>query len=281
MYHPFFKLWQPQSTASTTQLYLTKQPPLKGGIRPPFLSIILPSAKMQPTTTVADLIAMLSQLDASLVTALPPSLSALVGAQPGATNTQAPAVAGPAVAAAAPATAVPATTQPPAAPAAAQPAPATTTAAAPAAFVGVFRCPNCETVHFMAPIAEASPAPSPPPAPNPAAEPAAAAVPSLAPSISQAPSCSASSSTAPAANAASANFVPPPSTPGPSTPSGRWYSVTYGRQVGVYQDWFGVVEPLVIGVPNWKCKAFSTFAAANNHFNAYSAAGLVRVFVDH
>ncbi|KAF9493994.1 hypothetical protein BDN71DRAFT_1432076 [Pleurotus eryngii] len=241
---------------------------------------------------------MLSQLDASLVMTLPPGLSALATAQPAATTTQAPVAIAAAQPAVAPATAAPVT---PAATATVQPAPTMTMPVAPAAFAAIFRCPNCNTIHFMAPVANSSPAlnsspaPSPPPTPNPGSMPTtptniggststlsptttaalSCATSSLAASISQAPSCSASSSTAPAANMANANFIPPPNTTGSC-----WYSVMFGCQVGVYQDWFGIVEPLVNSVPGWKCKSFSIFAAANNHFNAHSTAGLVRVYVD-
>ncbi|KAJ8489751.1 hypothetical protein ONZ45_g13451 [Pleurotus djamor] len=43
---------------------------------------------------------------------------------------------------------------------------------------------------------------------------------------------------------------------------GHWYSVAIGREVGVLQDWEGVVRPLVIGVPYWCCRRFATQASA-------------------
>ncbi|KAL4256455.1 hypothetical protein AB1N83_012230 [Pleurotus pulmonarius] len=66
----------------------------------------------------------------------------------------------------------------------------------------------------------------------------------------------------------------------PAGAPGRWYAVTVGRQIGVFQDWYGVVEDLVQGVPGWRCRAFSTYAAAQLHFNAQVLAGATRVHTD-
>ncbi|KAF7424664.1 hypothetical protein PC9H_009974 [Pleurotus ostreatus] len=85
--------------------------------------------------------------------------------------------------------------------------------------------------------------------------------------------------------ATSSNFGTPPSTPGHALSStagnnGRWYAVTYGRQIGVFRDWYGIVEPLVANVPHWKCRGFSTLAAATAHFNERVNAGAAGIYVD-
>ncbi|KDQ25252.1 hypothetical protein PLEOSDRAFT_1106192 [Pleurotus ostreatus PC15] len=76
--------------------------------------------------------------------------------------------------------------------------------------------------------------------------------------------------------AASSSTATPPATPTSSSP-GRWYAVTVGRQIGVFQDWYGVVEPLVQGVPGWRCRAFGSYEAAQIHFNAQVLAGATRI----
>ncbi|KAG9223438.1 hypothetical protein PLEOSDRAFT_154731 [Pleurotus ostreatus PC15] len=154
-------------------------------------------------------------------------------------------------------------------------APAVAAAAAPAVAVptaapafangqiplgGVFRCPSCNAVHTLVPAA-------PPPAPNtPAAPPPALNTPAALP---------------PAPNAPAA---PPPDPNMPAAPprlvrtghfsaatgiyGRRWYAVVVGRQVGVFQDWQHIVEPLTINVPGWMCKGFSSFADAEAHLLA-------------
>ncbi|KAF4568577.1 hypothetical protein EYR36_010589 [Pleurotus pulmonarius] len=293
-------------------------------------------------TTVAELIAILSQLDASLVTTLPPGIQAPTAqpanapaAQPAnvpaaaAQPANAPAAAAqpanvpaaaaqpanvPAAAAqpanvpaaaAQPANVPAAAAQPANVPAAAaqpanapaQPASATATANPLAVFAAMFRCPNCDTVHFLSPINGPPPVvppivPSAPPASQAATSAGAAGVTPYVPpfgaylfgpsasQFSAPPSTPSSRSIAPASTPGCADpgSVPPMT---PSMSSGRWYSVTYGRQIGVFQDWFGVVEPLVSGVPSWKCKSFSTLAAATAHFNAHVAAGQTGIYVDN
>ncbi|KDQ29895.1 hypothetical protein PLEOSDRAFT_157607 [Pleurotus ostreatus PC15] len=46
-----------------------------------------------------------------------------------------------------------------------------------------------------------------------------------------------------------------------------WYSVTRGRQVGVFQGWDDLVCSLVQGVPRWRCKRFATEQQARIHYN--------------
>ncbi|KDQ22298.1 hypothetical protein PLEOSDRAFT_171716 [Pleurotus ostreatus PC15] len=214
------------------------------------------------TTTVSDLIQFLTQLNTGNAAPAPNAVPAPAVAPATANVAPAPAVA-PAAANVAPAPAVapaaanvaPAPAVAPAADVAPAVAPAANVAPAPAnapgnaaqaPFSAVFQCPNCDTVHFLGPVnVSAVPGAAPAPAANPGL--AALAV--------------------PVGNQAS-----------PSNTAGRWYSVTHGRQIGVFRDWYGVVEPLVNGVPDWRCKSFSTYAAAANHFNTHLAAGMARVY---
>ncbi|KDQ25220.1 hypothetical protein PLEOSDRAFT_1106161 [Pleurotus ostreatus PC15] len=125
----------------------------------------------------------------------------------------------------------------PTGPAAPAPAPAavnvnvTPTGAA----AGYFRCPNCNVLHPLAVVA--GPVPK-----TPAGD----------------------GGTAPAGG-------PPtvPATPvaGTSAETGSWYSVTRGREVGVFRGWDVIVSSLVEGVPRWRCKHFATEQQAHAHFN--------------
>ncbi|OBZ68739.1 hypothetical protein A0H81_11113 [Grifola frondosa] len=63
--------------------------------------------------------------------------------------------------------------------------------------------------------------------------------------------------------------------PIPST-SERWYAVTRGRQVGVFEGWSNV-SPLVTGVSFAIAQRYSSQAAAQAAFNAALAAGTVVV----
>ncbi|KAJ8688798.1 hypothetical protein PTI98_000461 [Pleurotus ostreatus] len=94
---------------------------------------------------------------------------------------------------------------------------------------GYFRCPNCDTLHQLV-VAAASPA--------------------------------AASAGTPVASACSSSS--PSST---ANDAGSWYSVTRGRQVGVFRGWDTIVASLVEGVPRWRCKRFATEQQAQAHFN--------------
>ncbi|KAF9487544.1 hypothetical protein BDN71DRAFT_1436768 [Pleurotus eryngii] len=59
------------------------------------------------------------------------------------------------------------------------------------------------------------------------------------------------------------SFIPPPGSPSAD--------LTYR---------YGIVEPLINGVPGWKCKSFSTLAVVTTHFNACAAAGITGVHID-
>ncbi|KAF4586321.1 hypothetical protein EYR38_010596 [Pleurotus pulmonarius] len=206
-------------------------------------------------TTVSDLIQILTQLN----TGNPNAGNTAANAAPAApvaapASNVAPAAPAAPVAAPAPNVAPAAVVAANAAPAAPAAAPAPNVApAAQAPFAAVFRCPSCDTVHFLGSVN------------------APAAVNAAAPA-------------APGAAPTGSNHAGPSNArnnqAGPSNTAGRWYSVTRGRQIGVFRDWYGVVDPLVNGVPDWRCKSFSTYAAAANHFNAHFAAGAAHVYTE-
>ncbi|KAG6884099.1 hypothetical protein C0992_006995 [Termitomyces sp. T32_za158] len=58
--------------------------------------------------------------------------------------------------------------------------------------------------------------------------------------------------------------------------SDTWYTITIGRNVGVFQGWLNV-GPLVNGVTGFCVKKFSTRAAAMAAFQQAEGAGLVQV----
>ncbi|KAJ8690404.1 hypothetical protein PTI98_011832 [Pleurotus ostreatus] len=106
-----------------------------------------------------------------------------------------------------------------------------------------FQCPNCDTLHQL--VVAASPAAAP--------------------------------------LAVSAMPVAAPCTPaGPSTvnDAGSWYSVTRGRQVGVFRGWNTIVASLVEGVPRWRCKRFTTEQQAQAHFNHALVTNDVHIYND-
>ncbi|KAF9491501.1 hypothetical protein BDN71DRAFT_1433934 [Pleurotus eryngii] len=138
------------------------------------------------------------------------------------------------------------------------------------------------TLHFLAPVTGNSPpAVTPPAAPDTPPRPSTPAQQAVLP---LAPSTPFATST----NTSCSGCIVHPGTPSGSAitslstagPNSCWYSVTFSQQIGVFHDWFGVVEPLVNGVPGWKCKSFSTLAGATTHFNACATASVTGVYVD-
>ncbi|KAF9496305.1 hypothetical protein BDN71DRAFT_1589011 [Pleurotus eryngii] len=166
-------------------------------------------------------------------------------------------------------------------------APVATPAAAPAAApVGsangnvastIFQCPSCLAVHSITPIPldGESPQPDADESPELNADAATASAHVLIPVVAQ----------------TDANANAPP-TPGvvrmPPIAAGAdigslaspWYAVTTGVQVGVFSDWTNVVQPLVRGIPNWRCKRFATFELARRSFNLALTRGSVRIYAD-
>ncbi|KAF4573632.1 Ribonuclease H1 N-terminal domain-containing protein [Pleurotus pulmonarius] len=128
----------------------------------------------------------------------------------------------------------------PTGPAAPTPTPAAVNAnvAPTGAAVGYFRCPNCNVLHPLAVVAGPVPA-------TPAGD----------------------GGTAPPAPVAGPSTLPATPVAGTSTDTGAWYSVTRGREVGVFRGWDAIVSSLVEGVPRWRCKRFATEQQAHAHFN--------------
>ncbi|KAF9495379.1 hypothetical protein BDN71DRAFT_1506731 [Pleurotus eryngii] len=242
-------------------------------------------------TTLADLLEMLLQLDLSTVVDVPPSVSVLVAglnavmsalaqAATPATMSSLAQAATPAMMSALAQAATPTVTS-------ALAVAATTTGATDlpmptTVFFAVFRCPGCDSVHFMGPVnPTVAPVPASSDAPPPPGTPAQMTPCLAAPSMPSAESTMSSS-------CGCGSFISPPGSPSGNTIASSssastnscWYSVTYGQQIGVFHDWYGVVEPLVNGVPGWKCKSFSTLAVVTTHFNACAAASIIGVHVD-
>ncbi|KAF9491432.1 hypothetical protein BDN71DRAFT_1433942 [Pleurotus eryngii] len=203
-------------------------------------------------TTLADLLEMLSQLDLSTVVDIPPGVSVLIAGLNATMSAPAQAA-----------------------------TPAVTSAPAVAATTPLIcQCqPQCSLLCLVNPTV--APVPASSDAPPPPGTPARTTPCLAAPSMPSAESTMSSSSSY-------GSFIPPPGSPSGNavassslaSANSRWYSVTYGQKIGVFRDWYGVVEPLVNGVPGWKCKSFSTLAAATTHFNACAAAGITGVHVD-
>ncbi|KAG9222041.1 hypothetical protein CCMSSC00406_0008026 [Pleurotus cornucopiae] len=167
--------------------------------------------------------------------------------------------------------------------AAAAPATASAPAATPApaethgdAASTLFQCPSCLAVHSVTPIiSDISDGESPHPDAGEPTELGAAPAPALV-LISVVPQTDANAPPmpgvvlmAPIAAGADAGSLASP-----------WYAVTTGLQVGVFSDWNNVVHPLVKGVPNWRCKRFTTFELARRSFNLELTRGGVRIYAD-
>ncbi|KAF7437533.1 hypothetical protein PC9H_004375 [Pleurotus ostreatus] len=69
--------------------------------------------------------------------------------------------------------------------------------------------------------------------------------------------------------------------PRSATPSKRWYSITVGRQIGVFHGvWEDEFKHLVDGVPYWAARRCANEPQARSHFKAAADNGRTFVHVD-